>query len=64
MRIVDLAEKGDADLHYELVGFPSDLPDFSKLKPPHNHRKAGLDAWAARCAQRPCRRFASEGPSR
>ena len=49
MRIVDLAEKGDADLHYQLVGFPSDLPDFSKLKPPHNHRKAGPEeCWFAR----------------
>jgi hypothetical protein len=49
MRIVDLAEKCDVDLYYQLVGFPNDLPDLRKLKPPYNRRKAGLgESWFAR----------------
>ncbi len=43
MRIVTLAEQREAGLYCQLVGFPNDLPDLSKLKPPHNHRKQGLD---------------------
>ncbi len=49
MRIVTLAEERDADLFRQLVGFPNDLPDLRKLKPPHNHRKEGLgECWFAR----------------
>ena len=43
MRIVTLAEERDADLYCQLVGFPNDLPDLGKLKPPHNHREEGLE---------------------
>ncbi|NQT15164.1 MAG: HNH endonuclease, partial [Planctomycetes bacterium] len=42
MRIVTLAEQRDADLYLHLVGFPENLPDLSKLRPPHNRRKEGL----------------------
>ena len=39
----------DAGLYCQLVGFPNDLPDLSKLKPPRNHCKEGLDeCWFAR----------------
>ena len=49
MRIVALAERRDADLYGQLVGFPNDPPDLSKLKPPQNHRKDGLEeCWFAR----------------
>jgi 5-methylcytosine-specific restriction endonuclease McrA len=43
MRIAALAEERDADLYFQLVGFPNDLPDLGKLKPPHNDRTEGLD---------------------
>ena len=49
MRIATLAEERDADLYRQLVGFPDDLPDLSKLKPPRNHREEGLEeCWFAR----------------
>jgi hypothetical protein len=49
MRIVTLAEAHDVDLFCRVVGFPNDLPDLSKRKPPQNHRKEGLDeCWFAR----------------
>jgi 5-methylcytosine-specific restriction endonuclease McrA len=49
MRIVALAQEHDADLYYQLVGFPDDLPDLSKLRPPYNDRKEGLEeCWFAR----------------
>ena len=49
MRIVALAEEHEADLYYQLVGFPDDLPDLSRLRPPHNDRKEGLqECWFAR----------------
>lgn len=43
MRIITLAEERDAELYHQLVGFPSDLPDLRKLKPPQNHRSEGLE---------------------
>jgi len=43
MRIVVLAEKTDADLYLQLVGFPKDLPDLNKLSPPYNHRNEGAN---------------------
>ena len=49
MRIVTLAEEHEADLYYQLVGFPKDLPDLGKLKPPGNDRRDGLqECWFAR----------------
>ena len=49
MRIVDLAETADADLYYQLVGFPDSLPDLGKLRPPRNRRKLGIEeCWFAR----------------
>jgi hypothetical protein len=49
MRIVSLAESRDTDLYHQLVGFPDDLPDLSKLRPPQNRRKEGLEqCWFAR----------------
>ncbi len=42
MRIVALAAERDADLHEQLVGFPNDVPDLSKLRPPTNNRKEGI----------------------
>jgi hypothetical protein len=43
LRIVSLAEQRDADLHQQLVGFPRDLPDLSRLRPPQNHRPKGVE---------------------
>jgi hypothetical protein len=49
MRIVDLARERDKKLYFQLVGFPEDLPDLSKLKPPLNTRKKGLEqCWFTR----------------
>lgn len=42
MRIVDLAAKQDPWLYKKLTGFPEDLPDLSKLRPPKNSRKDGI----------------------
>lgn len=48
-RIVALAHERDADLYQQLIGFPNDLPDLSRLHPPQNHRREGLDeCWFAR----------------
>jgi hypothetical protein len=46
MRIVDLAREHDSGLYSQLVGFPKDLPDLRRLRPPRNARKVGL----AQCA--------------
>jgi 5-methylcytosine-specific restriction endonuclease McrA len=49
MRIVDLAKDCDRDLYLQIVGFPPDLPNLSKLKPPQNTRKEGLEhCWFVR----------------
>ncbi|WP_299460190.1 hypothetical protein [uncultured Gimesia sp.] len=49
MRIVALAEGHNKDLYYQLVGFPENLPDLNKLKPPMNHHKEGIEqSWFAR----------------
>lgn len=49
LRIVALAEGHNKDLYYQLVGFPENLPDLNKLKPPTNHRKEGIEqSWFAR----------------
>jgi hypothetical protein len=49
MRIAALAEERDAELFGRLVGFPDDLPDLGRLRPPRNTRPAGVDeSWFAR----------------
>jgi len=49
MGTVDLAKKWDRGLYFKLVGFPKDLPDLSRLRPPLNTRKEGLKhCWFAR----------------
>jgi hypothetical protein len=49
MRIVDLAKDRDEALFFQLAGFPQDLPDLSKLRPPRNTRKEAVeDCWLAR----------------
>jgi hypothetical protein len=48
MRIVALAKDRDPDLYLQLVRFPEDLPNLSKLRPPLNARKEGLErCWFA-----------------
>lgn len=42
MRIVELAEKHDARLCDQILGYPSDLPDLSSLRPPRNTRPEGI----------------------
>jgi hypothetical protein len=52
MRIVALAKDRDPALYFRLVGFPEDLPNLSKLRPPQNAQKKSLeDCWFA---QRQC----------
>lgn len=49
MRIVDLAKERDADLHRQLTGFPDDLPDLGRLRPPGNSRPEGVEiSWYAK----------------
>ena len=49
MRIVALSEEHKPELFHRLVGFPNDLPDLSKLRPPYNARKQGIgECWFAR----------------
>lgn len=49
MRIVDLANDRDAELHQQLTGYPDDLPDLSQLRPPNNSRPDGLEtSWYAK----------------
>ncbi len=43
--IIALAAKRNPELYRRLMGFPADLPDLSKLKPPGaNSRAAGVAA--------------------
>ncbi|WP_442507606.1 HNH endonuclease [Novipirellula sp. SH528] len=49
IRIVHLAEQEDSDLAQLLTGFPSHLPDLSRLKPPSNESLEGVDqSWHAK----------------
>lgn len=49
MRIVELAAKYDPALYARLAGFPEELPDLSKLRPPRNDRKDSVvKSWFAR----------------
>jgi hypothetical protein len=42
IRIVELAAKHDLKLFLRLMGFPDDLPDLSRLRPPDNSRPEGV----------------------
>jgi hypothetical protein len=49
MRVVDLARERDPSLYRQLTGFPSDLPDLRRRKPPSNSKPAGIDlSWHAK----------------
>ncbi len=49
MRIVDLAKERDASLYHQLTGFPEDLPDLGRLRPPTNSRPDGIEiSWHAK----------------
>lgn len=49
MRIVDLANERDANLYRQLTGFPPDLPDLGRLRPPRNSRPQGIAmSWLAK----------------
>lgn len=49
MRIVDLANGRDLTLYHQLTGFPEDLPDLGRLRPPRNSRPEGIEiSWHAK----------------
>lgn len=52
LRIVELAALHDSPLHHQLVGYPSDLPDLSRLRPPLNRRPEGVSESASARRQR------------
>jgi hypothetical protein len=41
MRILETCRKTDTALYEELLGFPDDLPDLRKLRPPNNSKPEG-----------------------
>ena len=43
MRIVNLAKERDANLYKQLAGFPEDLPNLGRLRPPGNSRPDGVE---------------------
>lgn len=43
MRIVDLANQRDTELHRQLTAFPEDLPNLQRLKPSNNLRPEGVE---------------------
>jgi hypothetical protein len=44
MEIVDLAAREDPELHRKLMGFPGDLPNVARLRPPGgNSRPEGIE---------------------
>ena len=50
MRIIELAQEHDRELYLQLMGFPNDLPDLSRLRPPAgNSRPEGISqSWFAK----------------
>jgi hypothetical protein len=56
MRIADLAEEArghDSSAYYSVFGFPEDLPELSRCRPPQNQRKEGIaESWFARRERR------------
>lgn len=52
MRIIELAAERDPALFRQLMGFPDDLPDLSKRRPPANSRPEGIqESYFARQAR-------------
>jgi hypothetical protein len=48
IRIVELAKERDASLYHQLTGFPEDLPNLGRLRPPSNARPDGVElSWYA-----------------
>jgi len=43
IRVIELAEAYDVDLYTLLMGFPEDLPELSRLKPPAHSRPEGIE---------------------
>lgn len=49
MRIIDLAKERDANLYKQLAGFPEELPNLARLRPPSNSRPEGIaGSWYAK----------------
>ena len=49
MRIAELAKERDTDLYEQLAGFPDELPNLGRLRPPSNSRPAGIEvSWYAK----------------
>lgn len=49
MRIVDLAKEREPSLYRQLAGFPEDLPNVGRLRPPENSRPNGIEvSWYAK----------------
>ena len=49
MRIVDLAKEREPSLYRQLAGFPEDLPNVGRLRPPDNSRPNGIEvSWYAK----------------
>lgn len=49
MRIINLASQHDVALFLQLTGFPEDLPDLSRMRPPNNSRPEGIEiSWHAK----------------
>ncbi len=49
MRIVDLAKEREPSLYRQLTGFPEDLPNLGRLRPPGNSRPGGIEiSWYAK----------------
>lgn len=49
LRIVHLAKVRDVNLHKQLAGFPEDLPNLGRLRPPSNSRPDGIEvSWFAK----------------
>ncbi|MEQ1904085.1 MAG: HNH endonuclease signature motif containing protein [Pirellulaceae bacterium] len=49
MRNVDLAKANDRTLYQQLTGFPHDLPNLGRLRPPRNSQPEGVEfSWHAK----------------
>lgn len=49
MRILELAKEREPSLYQQLAGFPDDLPNLGRLRPPGNSRPNGIEvSWYAK----------------